>query len=162
MASGRLKTWHYRPNLVRLLAFVTTAALCSATAAAAQVISEESLARIRDGLQKPPSPFTLQISNADFSVFIEGRRPLADVFELPPWVTVPDELAAPKIGTGGVNDVALAHQSTLGGGSIDPGVIGHAISRSIRTRAARAEVKRAIAEYCAAHRDEPGADKICE
>jgi hypothetical protein len=157
----RLNTWHHRPNLVRLLAFVTSAVLCSATAAAAQDVSDESLAKVREGLQKAPSPFTLRMPKADFSVFTEGRRPLADVFEPPPWVTVPDEFAAPKIGTGGVNDVGLAHQSTIVGGSIDPGVIGHAISRSVRTRAARGEVKRAIADYCAAHRDEPGADKIC-
>lgn len=141
---------------------VTCTAFCSAAAAAAQQVSDESLARVRDALQKPPSQFTLQMPKADFSVFIEGRRPLADVFDSPPWVTVPDELAAPKIGTGGVNDVGLAHQSTVVGGSIDPGVIGHAVSRAVRTRAARAEVKRAIAEYCSAHRDEPGADKICQ
>jgi hypothetical protein len=136
-------------------------AICSAATASAQEMSDESLARIRERLQQPPSKLTLYFPKADFSVYVEGRRPLADVFEPPPWVTVPDELAAPKIGTGGVNDVALGHQSTIVGGSVDPGVIGHAISRSIRTRAARAEVRRAIAEYCRAHRDEPGADQIC-
>jgi len=137
-------------------------AFCGAAMAGAQQVSDESLARVRNALQKPPSLFTFQMPKADFSVFIEGRRPLADVFDRPPWVLAPDELAAPKIGTGGVNDVGLAHQSTLVGGSVDPGVIGHAISRAVRTHAARAEVKRAIAEYCVAHRDEPGADKICQ
>ena len=136
-------------------------ALCGATAAAAQQTSDESLARVRDGLQKPPSPFTFQMPKADFSVLIEGRRPLADVFEPPPWVTVPDELDAPKIGTALV-DPALGRQTAVAGGSVDPGVIGHAISRAVRTRAARAEVRRAITEYCVVHRDEPGADKICQ
>ena len=141
--------------------FVACVVICGANVAAQQV-SDEAVARVRDGLQKPPSLFTLFVPKSDFRISIEGRRPLADVFEPPPWVTVPDELAAPKIGTGGVNDVGLAHQSTIVGGSIDPGVIGHTISRSMRTRAARGEVKRAIAEYCAAHREEPGADKICQ
>jgi hypothetical protein len=136
--------------------------ICGADAAVAQQVSDEAVARVREGLQKPPSMLTLFVSKADFTISIEGRRPLADVFDPPPWITVPDELAAPKIGTGGVNDVGLAHQSTVAGGSIDPGAIGHAMSRSIRTRAARSEIKRAIAEYCSAHREEPGADKICQ
>ena len=125
------------------------------------MVSDDTLARVREKLQQPASTLVLDLRPANYTVYIEGRRPLADLFETPPWVPVPDELAAPKIGTGGVNDVGLAHQSMAAGGSIDPGVVGHAISRAIRTRAARAEVKRSIAEYCSAHRDEPGADQIC-
>jgi hypothetical protein len=145
---------------VRLL-LTTCLAIGGAASAGAQVVSDDTLARVREKLQQPASTLVLDLRPANYTVYIEGRRPLADVFETPPWVPVPDELAAPKIGTGGVNDVALAHQSTAAGGSIDPGVVGHAISRAIRTRAARAEVKRSIAEYCSAHRDEPGADQIC-
>jgi hypothetical protein len=145
---------------VRLL-LTTCLAIGGAASAGAQVVSDDTLARVREKLQQPASTLVLDVRQANYTVYIEGRRPLADVFETPPWVPVPDELAAPKIGTGGVNDVALAHQSTAAGGSIDPGVVGHAISRAIRTRAARAEVKRSIAEYCSAHRDEPGADQIC-
>jgi hypothetical protein len=37
----------------------------------------------------------------------------------------------------------------------------HAISRAVRTHQARGEVERAIADYCIAHRDEPGAEAIC-
>jgi len=132
-------------------------AIFSTATAAAQDVSDESLARIRERLQQPPSNLTLSFPQANFSVYVEGRRPLENVFAQPPWVPVPDEFAAPAIrGTGGPG-----YSNLIAGGSVDPGVIAHAISRSIRTRAARAEVKRAIAEYCSAHREEPGADQIC-
>jgi hypothetical protein len=138
-------------------------AICSAATAAAQEVSDESLARIRERLQQPPSKLVLYFPKADFSVYVEGRRPLEDVFAQPPWVTVPDEFAAPKIrGAGGLTDPALPFQTMpIVGASVDYVAVSRAISRSIRTRAARAEVKRAIAEYCSAHREEPGADQIC-
>ena len=145
---------------MRLL-LTTCLAIGGAAGAGAQVVSDDAFARVREKLQKPASTLVLDLRQADYTVYIEGRRPLADVFQTPPWVPVPDEFAAPKIGTGGVDDAALAHHSTAAGGSIDPGVVGRAISTAIRTRAARAEVKRSIADYCSAHRDEPGADQIC-
>jgi hypothetical protein len=133
------------------------------SAATAAQVSDDSLARVRERLQQPPSKLVLDLLKADFAVYIEGRRPLQDVFARPPWVPVPDEFAAPKIpGAGGLVDPALPWQPMAGTvGSVDYVAAAHAISRSIRTRAARAEVKRAIAEYCSAHRDEPGADRIC-
>ena len=147
---------------MRLRVFGVCFAICGATVAAAQDVSDESLARVRGALQKPPSLFTVQMPKPDFTVYVEGRRPLADIFERPPWVEPPDELAAPKIRTV-IVDPAIGHPTTMtAGGSVDPGVIGHSIARAFRTRAARAEVQRAIAEYCIAHREEPGADKICQ
>jgi hypothetical protein len=136
-------------------------AICGAATASAQEMSDESLARIRERLQQAPSALTLYFPTADFSVYVEGRRPLEDIFEPPPWVSVPDEFAAPTIRGAGLTDPALPQQSMAAGGGVDPGIMAHAISRSIRTRAARAEVRRAIAEYCSAHREEPGADQIC-
>lgn len=109
----------------------------------------DSFERIREALLKPPSRLSLELLKADFSIYIEQRRPLQDIFERPPWVTVPPEFAAP----GAVSRVA--------GGSIDPGIIAHSVSRAVRARQAREEVRRAIAEYCVAHRDEPGAAAIC-
>lgn len=128
--------------------FVMCLAMGSAAAASGQHVSDEALARVREKLQKPPSIVLLDLPKSDYSVYIEGRRPLAHVFEQPPWVSVPPEIVAPVGGR-------------VAGSSIDPGLVGHAISRAVRTRAARAEVKRSIAEYCDAHRDEPGADQIC-
>jgi hypothetical protein len=133
------------------------------TAVAAQQLSDESLARIRERLQQPPSKLTLFFPKADFSVYVEGKRPLESVFAQPPWVPVPDEFAAPKMRVEALADPSLPHQAMpMAGGSVDYVAAAHAISRSIRTRAARTEVKRAIAEYCSAHREEPGADRICQ
>jgi len=143
---------------------VTIVALCGVTAVAAQETSDESLARVRARLQQPPSMLVLSYPKADFSVYVEARRPLQDVFAQPPWVPVPDELAAPKMhGADGLADPSLGRQPIpIVGASVDYVEAARAISRSIRTRAARAEVKRAIAEYCSAHREQPGAEKICD
>ena len=113
----------------------------------AQEIDDASLARVRAGIER--SKLNLELPKADFRILIETRPPLADIFELPPWVTPPDPLDAPKVG------------GRTAGGSVDPGKISHAISKAIRTRRAHAEVMDAIREYCAAHRDEPGASGIC-
>ena len=118
----------------------------------AQAPDAASLARIRAALQKPAPKLIIAVPKADFRVNIEAIRPFADIFELPPWVTPPDDHEAPRIaGNGRVAQF----------GGIDPGVIAHSISRSIRSRRAHAEVIDAIRDYCAAHRDEPGAAGIC-
>ena len=115
----------------------------------------ESFERIRDALQKPPSRLSLELPAADFSVYIEQRRPLQDIFDRPPWVSPPPEFPAPP---GSGRD---GHDSTIVGVSFDWLDAAHAISRAIRTRQAHGEVQRSIAEYCVAHRDEPGAAAIC-
>jgi hypothetical protein len=119
-----------------------------------QVPDGDSLDRVRERLQKPPS-LTLELPAADFSIYIEQRRPLQDIFERPPWVPVPPDFAPPP---GSNRD---AHNATVVGMSIDPGVVAHSISRAVRTRQARGEVRQAIEEYCIAHRAEPGANEIC-
>jgi hypothetical protein len=136
---------------VRAIALWLTCVLISfgGLAHAQQSPDADSFERIREALQRPPSRLSLELPKADFSIYIERRRPLQDIFERPPWVTVPPEFVAP----GAVSRVA--------GGSIDPGIIAHSVSRAVRTRQAREEVRRAIAEYCVAHRDEPGAAAIC-
>ena len=121
---------------------------------AAQAPDDPSLARIRAALQKPESKLVIPVPKADFRINVDAIRPFADIFETPPWVTPPGEFDAPKTSR-------AAHDGTIVGGSIDPGVVAHSISRAIRTRRAHAEVMAAIIEYCAAHRDEPGAAGIC-
>jgi hypothetical protein len=143
---------------VRLLSLTVTCGLvCVAGLARAQQASEDdSFARIREALLKPPPRLSLELlRRADFSVYIEERRPLQDIFDRPPWVTPPPEFPPPP---GSNRDF---HDSTVVGTSIDPGAIAHSVSRAIRTRRARGEVQRAIAEYCVAHREEPGASAIC-
>jgi hypothetical protein len=134
--------------------WLACALLGVAATAAAQSVSDQSLARIARSLQKPPSQLTLDLPKADFYVFVDAPRPFADIFDLPPWVTPPQDFAAPRIAGNG--RVAL-----FGGVGVDPGAIGHAISKAVRTRTARREAMDAIVEYCKAHRDEPGASGIC-
>ena len=120
----------------------------------AQAPDEASLARIKAGLQKPAPRLVIDVPRADYRVNIDAIRPFADIFELPPWVTPPEEYAAPKTGRD-------PHSGVIAGVGIDPGVIGHAISKAIRERRAHAEVIEAIRDYCVLHRDEPGAAGIC-
>ena len=118
----------------------------------AQAPDEPSLARIKSALQKPAPKLVIAVPKADFKVNIDAIRPFADMFELPVWVTPPQDLSAPRIaGNGRVAQL----------GTVDPGVIAHSISNAVRTRRAHAEVISAIIDYCAAHRDEPGAAGIC-
>src|SRR5262249_58425414 len=123
-------------------------------AAAQQPPDAGSLDRIRERLQRPPA-LSLELPRADFTVHIEQRRPLQDVFERPPWVSPPPEFPAPS----GSN--RNAHDSTVVGVSVDPYALAHSISRAIRTRQAGDEVRRAIAECCRAHPDEPAAHASC-
>jgi len=113
-----------------------------------------SIARIKVALQKPAPKLVMELPKADFRVNIEVIRPFADIFALPPWVTPPGEFDAPKTNR-------AAHDGTIVGVGIDPGVVAHSISRAIRQRRAHTEVIEAIIEYCRLHRDEPGAAGIC-
>jgi len=128
--------------------------LTGAAAHAQQPAADDSFERIREALQRPPA-LSLDLPKADFRIEIEQHRPMQDIFEQPPWVTPPPEFPPPP---GSNRD---AHNAMVVGGSVDPGVIAHAITRSFREHQARDEVRRAIAEYCVEHRNEPGADAIC-
>jgi hypothetical protein len=121
---------------------------------AAQLPSDASLARITSALQKPAPTLVLTAPKADFRVNIDAIRPFADLFVLPPWVTPPGDFDAPKTNRD-------PHSAVIVGAGIDPGVVARSISRAIRQRRAHSEVVEAIVEYCAAHRDEPGAAGIC-
>jgi hypothetical protein len=46
-------------------------------------------ARVRAGLEKPPSKLTIPEIKPDFKVQIEERRPLQEIFEIPPWLLDP-------------------------------------------------------------------------
>ena len=129
--------------------------LVAGPARAQQPPDADSLDRIRERLQGPPG-LSLTLPRADFSVHIEQRRPLQDIFERPPWVSPPPEFPAPP----GSN--RNAHDGTIVGVGFDWLAASHAVSRAIRTHLAREEVRQAITEYCYAHREEPGADAICE
>jgi hypothetical protein len=148
MSAVSLLSSNWRPIAVHLIHVWAVYALIGA-----QAPDEASLARIKSALQKPAPTLIIAVPKADFRVNIDAIRPFADLFELPPWVTPPSDLAAPPVSCSRPCVTQLV--------SADPGVIGHAISKAIRTRRAHAEVIRAIVEYCAAHHDEPGAAGIC-
>ena len=120
----------------------------------AQAADEPSLARVKAALQKPASRLVIDVPKADYRINIDAIRPFADIFELPPWVTPPGDFDAPKTNRD-------PHSGVIASAGVDPGVIAHSISRAIRQRRAHAEVIEAIRDYCAAHRDEPGAAGIC-
>jgi hypothetical protein len=141
---------------VRISLWLTCLLTCTAGLARAQQPADADwFDRVREGLLKPPSRLTLDLPRADFSVLIEQKPPLQDIFDRPPWVSPPPEFPAPP----GSN--RSAHDSTVAGVSFDWRAAAHAISRAVRTRQARGEVERAIADYCIAHRDERGAEAIC-
>jgi len=119
----------------------------------AQAPDEQALARIKAALQKPRPTLVIEVPKTDFRVNIDAIRPFADLFEVPPWVTPPSDLAAPHVNCARPCVAQLV--------SADPGAIAHSISAGLRSRRAHEEVVQAMVEYCSAHRDEPGAAGIC-
>jgi hypothetical protein len=115
---------------------------------------DPSLARIKSALQKPAPTFVIVVPKADFRVNIDAIRPFVGLFELPPWVTPPGDFDAPKTNRD-------PHSGTIVSVGFDPAVAAHSVWRAVRTREAHKEVIEAITQYCALHRDEPGAVGIC-
>ncbi len=122
-----------RPLGILALVFVAAAPL------AAQAPSDNaSIARVRAGIDKPASKLTLHDRVPDFSVHIEERRPMQDIFDIPPWQLPPIGWQPPAIG---FNLLSVA--SWVAQGVKDA-------KRGRDERLAREEVQRALDEYCAA------------
>jgi hypothetical protein len=111
--------------------------------------SPESIARVRAALEKPPPILTPPDTKADFSLHIEQRVPLQEIFESPPWAT---SGVAPGWGGGGSSTPLV---------SVDVLPLLQAAIRAQAERAAREEVKRAIADYCAAQPSAGAGIQIC-
>jgi hypothetical protein len=137
-----------------LTLYLTCLLLGAAGLTQAQEPDADSLERIREALQRPAG-LSLALPRPDFSVYIEQRRPLQDIFDRPPWVSPPPEFPPPP---GSGRD---GHDGTVAGVSFDWLAASRAVSRAIRARQAGEEVRRAIADYCSVHREEPGAQAIC-
>ena len=126
----------------RLRAPLFTAALAIATTAPAfaqePAAAVESLARVRAALARPPSKLTLKDRLPDFTVHIETRPPMADIFDAPAWATDPVGWQPPSIGF----DLLSLFRS----------VAKSAAEAKHRRdlRLARDEVQRSVADYCAA------------
>ena len=110
-----------------------------------------SIARIRAALDKPPSILTPPDRTADFSVHIEERVPLQEIFETPPWAT---SAVAPGWGPAGAGP-----GTPLVSFDVLPLLL--AAKRANSEHAAREEVKRAIADYCAVQPNAGAGIQIC-
>jgi len=130
------------PLFVVLIA--APAAMASAQDAAT---TADALDRVRAALAKPPSKVTLMQRTPDFTVHIEKRRPMQEIFDVPPWATDPVGWQPPGIGFDLLSAVRYVAKS------VADAKHGH------DERLAREEVQRAIADYCAVQQapDGPGA-----
>jgi hypothetical protein len=124
-------------GVVRTLVWLTFAALAPA-ALAQDAGTSEALAKLRAKLEKPPPTLTLQQRTPDFRVHIEKRRPMQDIFDVPPWATDPVGWQPPGVGF----DLLSVFRSVAR--SVADAKRGH------DERLSREEVQRAIADFCAA------------
>jgi hypothetical protein len=123
---------------VRRVACLAFAVSAGAAVSAQEAASSDSVDRVRAKLEQPPSKLTLQQRTPDFSVHIEKRRPMQDIFDVPPWATDPVGWQPPALGF----DLLSAFRSVAK--SVAEAKRGH------DERLAREEVQRAIVDFCAA------------
>lgn len=118
-----------------------------------------SIARVREKLKKQPS-IVAPLPKADFTVHIEERHPLQEIFFVPPWATSPlarSPLCPPR----GASYLPVANCGPAVGFGVDPGSVVGAVKGAFKARAARDEVRRTIIEYCAAQPNGGAGIKIC-
>jgi hypothetical protein len=119
---------------------------CAAGAVGAQEPApDQSLERMRAVLQKRPLRLTPVEPEANFKIHIEAIHPLHDIFEKPPWQLDPIGWQPPGVG---FNLMTLIQYGVTAASNA---------KRDRDQRFAREEVRRAIAEYCAA---QPNANTI--
>ena len=114
---------------------------------------DQSLERMRAVLARKPLRLDIPDSGADFKVTIQAIHPMHDIFEKPPWQLPPILWRIPAMGPAtAFGSMPIASVDLLG------------IARSVGDakhardgRLAREEVRRAIADYCAA---QPNANTI--
>jgi len=124
----------------RLQPFIVVVACTTVIAgvsAQGQPATADTLERLRAALAKPPSKLTLKERTPDFTVHIETRRPMADIFDVPPWATDPVGWQPPSPGFDLLSLVRYVAKSAADA------------KRGHDVRLAREEVQRSIADYCA-------------
>ncbi len=100
--------------------------------------ADRQVERVRAALQKPSSKLTVPEVKADFSVHIEERRPLQEIFDTPPWQLPPIGWRPPAVGFDLMSLLVKAANGIA------------EVKRGHDVRVAKDEVQRAIAEYCLA------------
>ena len=105
-----------------------------------------SIARVREKLKEKPPTIAAPRPKADFSIQIEARRPLQEMFYVPPWATSP--LAQARIcPPRGASYLPSGNCGSPAGFSVDPGSLIGSVKRAFNGRVARDEVRRTIIEY---------------
>jgi hypothetical protein len=108
-----------------------------------------SIGRVRAALEKPAAILTPPDRTADFSIHIEQRVPLQEIFDTPPWRT---SAVAPGWGP-------VSSSTPLVSFDVLPLLL--RAKRAYAEHNAREEVKHAIADYCAAQPKAGAATQIC-
>jgi len=111
----------------------------------------DSIDHVRAALEKPPSKLMLHERTPDFSVHIEKRRPMQDIFDTPPWQLPPHGWQPPTWSTG-INLMSLVSYVAK---SIADAKYAH------DERVAHEDVQRTIADYCAAQENHGAGIAIC-
>ena len=131
-------------------------------AAAAQASAQTvpvSVERVRAALQKPSPKLIFEYRQPDFSIHIQERRPLDDLFDIPLWDTphvtrpAPSTLA-PIEGTPGTTPALFQT-------SVDPGGLARSTKKRLQDRTARTQMERSIARYCSAQPDAGSSIPLC-
>jgi hypothetical protein len=119
-----------------------------------------SIARVREKLKEKPPAIAAPRPKADFSIQIEARRPLQEMFYVPPWATSPlsQSRICPPQAASSLPSFSCGSPS---GFSIDPRSLIGSVRRAFNGRVARDEVRRTIIEYCAAQPNGGAGIKIC-
>ena len=102
-----------------------------------------SVDRLRARLEKPPSKLTLQQRPADFTVHIEKRRPMQEIFDVPAWTTDPVGWQPPALG-------------------FDLLSLVRSVKRGYDERRARGDVRASVSEYCRAQPALGAGIQICD
>jgi hypothetical protein len=138
------------------LVLALAAAADQTTSPRADDLADPHVERVRAALDKPPPKLTLTEVKPDFKVHIEVRRPLQEIFDTPPWQLPPIGWRPPAVAHTAFGGIPILNVDLL--------ALGGAIARSVNdarrahdARDASEDVRRAIAEYCAA---QPNAARI--
>ncbi len=131
--------------MLRVAALLVAGAV--AAPLAQQPASAQSVQRVRAALEQLPPRLTLTVPDRlpDFTVHIQERHPLQEVFDKPAWATDPVGWQPPGIGFDLLSLFRYVAKSAADA------------KRGHDERLAREDVQRAIVDYCAA---QPNANTI--
>jgi hypothetical protein len=133
---------------------VAAALVAGAVAAplAQQPSPARSVERVRAALEQPPPRLTFTVTDRlpDFTVHIQERHPLQEVFDTPAWATDPVGWQPPAIGFDLMSVVRYLAKSAADA------------KRGHDERLAREDVQRAIVDFCAAQPNFGAGIQICD